>query len=80
MRTSKYQPTTNIQEIVKNKALRNLYIFTYKPDGKNYYTVNSKKISVDQFNEMFPIQLTKHNPKGNNYDKTKNWMHGEKSY
>lgn len=80
MRTSKYQTTTNIQEVVENKKLRNLYIFTYEPSGKHYYTVNGKKMSMAKFNEMFPIELIKHNPKGSNFDKTKNWMNGQKSY
>ena len=80
MRTSKYQTTTNIQEVIENKRLRNLHIFTYESSGKNYYTVNGKKVKTEKFNDMFPIELIKRNPKGSNFDKTKNWMNGEKSY
>jgi hypothetical protein len=80
MKASKYQTTTNIQEVVKNKAIRNFYVFTYEPSGKCYYNVNGKKISSAKFNDMFPIELRKHNPKGSNSDKSRNWMNGYKSY
>jgi hypothetical protein len=80
MKVSKYQTTTNIQEVVKNKAIRNSYVFTYEPSGKCYYTVNGKKISLGKFNSMYPVDLIKHNPKGANSDKSRNWINGEKSY
>ena len=70
----------NLKEIIDSKNKRNNYTFTYNSNGNNYYTVDNKKLSIEEFNEMFPIEFKPQNKKGRNSDKTKSWMHGEKSY
>lgn len=70
----------NIRQVLNNRNKRLKYTFTYLPNGENYYMVDGKKVSVKEFNEMFPIEFKPLMQKGANYDRTKNWLHGDKSY
>lgn len=70
----------NLKQVMENRIKRGKYIFTYESNGTNYYTVDGKKISVKEFNAMFPVDFKPPIRKGKNSDPTKNWMHGEKSY
>lgn len=71
---------TNLQEVIKNKQERNKYMFTYEPNGLCYYTVNGKKINPIDFDKMFPIEFKRSLKKGENSDRTKNWIYNKKSY
>lgn len=71
---------SNLQEVIKNKNERNKYTFTYEPNGLCYYTVNGKKINPIDFDKMYPIVLKKSLKKGQNSDRTKNWINDMKSY
>ena len=71
---------SNLAKMMENKIKRNSYIFTYNCDGTNYYKVDGEEVSVKDFEERFPINLVFRADKGENSDKTKNWMQDKKSY
>jgi hypothetical protein len=53
--------------------------------GTGYYIVDGKPIHKDEYESQYPIEpiITLDDPKrwkGENKDKTKNWMHDKKSY
>jgi hypothetical protein len=71
---------SNLKTVFKNRSLRSKYVFTYEPTGERYYTVDGKKVTIEKFNEMFPIEFKKISSKGDNPDIRKNWVNGGKSY
>jgi hypothetical protein len=70
----------NIQRVIENKINRQSYLFTYQPNGNNYYLVNGEKVSIEKFNELFPIEFKPYSSNTENPDKTKNWIQDKKSY
>jgi hypothetical protein len=70
----------NIQEVVANRNIVKTTPFVYKSTGESYYLLDGKKVSIEDFESMFPLDLKPVAPKGANYDKTKNWVFGDKSY
>lgn len=80
MKKERYIKVGNIHEIVRNKRERCNYVFTYEATGENYYVVGDKKLTIDEFHKMFPIDIKPPVNKGLNSDRTKNWINGEKSY
>ena len=70
----------NIGEYVRNSRERANYTFRIEPTGKTCFLVNGETVSPQQFDQLFPVQLKPKLPKGGNIDRTKNWMHNEKSY
>ena len=79
-RRRRYLLVGNVKEVLENKLIRSKYTFTYECNGDGYYTVDGEKITIEEFNILFPIELKPPAPKGENYDRTKNWLHGNKSY
>ena len=70
----------NIQEVLKNKYERNKYLFSYNPNGNCYYELGEYKLTVEQFESKYPIEIMPLFIKGENSDKTKNWLYNKKSY
>lgn len=70
----------NIAEVVANRNKLKTTPFVFKGTGDNYYLHEGKRVSTPELEAMFPIQLKPVAPKGANYDRTKNWVFGEKSY
>lgn len=70
----------NIGQVVRNKSIRRSTVFVFSPNMSGHYLYDNKAIPVNKFNELFPIQLKPIAFKGKNYDRTKNWIHGDKSY
>lgn len=70
----------NITEVLKMRNERCKHTFTCQPNKEHYYTVYGKKVSVQEFNQMFPVDFKPIEEKGSNPDRTKSWMHGSKSY
>jgi hypothetical protein len=70
----------NIQEVMQNKLKRNKYLFRYNPDGSHYYELGEYQLSVEDFESKYPIEIMPLYRKGENSDKTKNWMYNKKSY
>ena len=79
-RRKRYLLVGNVKEVMANKLARSKYTFTYKSNEDCYYTVDKKKLTIEEFNTLFPIEFKPPAPKGENYDRTKNWLHGDKSY
>jgi len=71
---------SNLHEVIKNKNERNKYSFTFEPNGLCYYTIGDRKINVIDFEKMFPIDFKRNFRKGENSDRTKNWINDVKSY
>lgn len=73
-----------LSEYLKNKEIRNNMRYTCNPQRQGYVILEHCIISDEEVNEMLPLRekvlLWNHNNKGQNPDKTKNWMNGEKSY
>ena len=65
------QRTSNIQEVVKNKAKINATPFHIDNNGNGYYEYQGKKWSAKLFEAMFPTKLVVQNAKGENPDGTK---------
>lgn len=70
----------NIAEVVKNKEIRYSYIYRYEPSGKGYYIKGKEIIGEKEFNEKYPIEIKAPPPKGDNPDKSKNWIYDRKAY
>jgi hypothetical protein len=70
----------NLHEVIKNKQERNKYSFTYEPNGLCYYNIGEQKINPIAFDKMFPIEFKRGFKKGENSDRTKNWINDLKSY
>lgn len=70
----------NIQEVIKNKYRRSLFLFRYNPDGTCYYELGGIRLTIEQFEERYPIELIPFFNKGENSDRTKNWIYNKKSY
>lgn len=70
----------NVKQVLENRNQKLKHTFTYLPNGDSYYLVDGKKVGVKEFNEMFPVDFKPPITKGANYDRTKNWVHGDKSY
>lgn len=75
----KYLKNCNVSEVLSNKEKRSAYTFRVSPIASGYL-VNGKLISEKEFDAMFPITLKPARTKGANFDKTKNWLFGERSY
>lgn len=70
----------NIAEVVANRNKIKTTPFVFESTGDNYYLYEGERISEEKMKAMFPLQLKPVAPKGANYDRTKNWVFGEKSY
>lgn len=70
----------NIAEVVANRNKIKTTPFIFKSTGESYYLYEGKRVEVAELEEMFPTQLKPLALKGANYDRTKNWVFGEKSY
>lgn len=70
----------NIQEVVKNKLKRRQFLFRFNPDGSCYYELGEYRISVEDFERKYPIEILPLCKKGENSDRTKNWLYNKKSY
>lgn len=70
----------NIQEVLKNKNQRNKYLFRFNPDGTCYYELGEYKLTAEEFESKYPIEIMPLFRKGENSDKTKNWLYNKKSY
>lgn len=72
---------TNISNVLASEKKRNDTPFVFNPNGESYYLHEGKEINESQFNRLYPVEkLIKTAYKGENSDKTKNWMHDGKSY
>jgi hypothetical protein len=69
----------NVSEIVRNRSIiaRTPYHFE---NGQGFYLHKGKQIEESDFLKMFPTTGKPFAIKGKNYDRTKNWMHDEKSF
>jgi hypothetical protein len=70
----------NIQEVMRNKLKRSYFSFRYNPDGTCYYQLGDHKFTIEDFEKRYPIELMPSFKKGENSDRTKNWMYNKKSY
>lgn len=84
MRKNERQKTAikvgNISQVVTNQAIRSYTPFTINEEGEGFYRVGEELIPEHEFNRLHPVQLLPLHRKGNNQDRTKNWLHDEKSY
>lgn len=71
---------SNISQVVNNQLTRAYTPFTINEEGKGFYVVGEVLIPEEEFNNLHPVQLLPLHNKGNNSDRTKNWLHGGKSY
>lgn len=71
---------SNIQSYVENKRIRDTTPFVITPDGESYYLHESRKVNPNTFEKLFHLDLKPLALKGDNSDRTKSWIHGEKSY
>jgi hypothetical protein len=70
----------NIQEVMENKLKRCKFSFRYNPDGTCYYEMGEYRLSVEEFENKYPIEILPLFRKGENSDRTKNWLYNKKSY
>jgi len=70
----------NIGEYVINSRERANYTFRILPTGENVFVKKREVLTAEQLDEKFPVNLNPILPKGGNIDRTKNWIHGKKSY
>lgn len=71
---------SNIAAVIKRKYFRMYTPYRITPN-EEYYLVNGEKVSVSQFNILYPeISLLPIRNKGGNSDRTKNWLHDQKSF
>lgn len=54
---------TGINNYLAIKRMRSEATFCYRPNG-SYWLVNNHMLTDRQFNEMFPLELTRPNVKG----------------
>lgn len=65
MPTKNRQPDiSGIHELLSIKRMRNEATFRICCDGSSYYIFNGHKLTENQFNEMLPTELIRHNVKG----------------
>jgi hypothetical protein len=74
-----------ISDYVSNKEIRKNLPYRYHGImGMGYYFINGAPISDEEIEILYPIdkKFLKNGEifKGKNSDRTKNWMHGDKSY
>ena len=70
----------NISQVVNNQTKRAYTPFVIDEQGQGFYRVGELLIPEAEFNRLHPVQLLPIHRKGNNQDRTKNWLHDEKSY
>ena len=68
-----------IGEYVANKTMRAKAIFTITPDG-SFYFVEGERIGEAEFNKKYPLTLKPIAFKGENQDRSKNWINDEPCY
>lgn len=72
---------TNISKALESERLRSNTPFVFIPYSESYYLHEGKEISENQFNILYPIErLQKTSYKGENSDRSKNWINDVKSY
>ena len=72
---------TNISNVLESEQRRNNVPFVFNPNGESYYIHEREEINESQFNRLYPLEkLIKTAYKGENSDRTKNWMQDQKSY
>lgn len=79
-RSKKFLLVGNVRQVLLNRKKRLQYTFTYLPNGSKFYNVDGVKMDVKEFNDKFPVDFKPPLGKGANYDRTKNWVYGDKSY
>ena len=84
MRKNERQKTAikvgNISQVVNNQLKRTYTPYTVNEEGKGFYVVGEVLIPEEEFNRLHPVQLLPLQNKGTNSDRTKNGLHGGKSY
>lgn len=69
----------NVSQYVTNKSIRAAATFVITGEGA-FYLVGNEPVPEQEFEKRFPIDITPHERHGKNIDRTKNWLHGAKSY
>lgn len=62
------------------RKIRNAAIFSYNPNGKNFYILNGKKIPEQEFDAANPVEHFPPTASHDNYDQTKNYMFNKKCF
>lgn len=70
---------SNIQEYCRNLLIRKSALFSITSTG-NFYTYEGRVYSEKEFEDLYHLNLKPLATKGKNYDRTKSWLHGDKSY
>lgn len=72
---------TNITNVLQSESLRANTPFVFIPGAESYYLHEGKEVEQRQFEKDYPLaKFIKTAYKGENSDRTKNWINDEKSY